>query len=92
MEEAEELSDRVGIIDHGKLIALGTQKELTKLVGQQESLRLHLGEGITGESVQELFANVDGVLQSNALDGEVIPKRDGSGDGAAWCCHGGQCE
>ncbi len=72
MEEAEELSDRVGIIDHGKLIALGTQKELTKLVGQQESLRLHLGEGITGESVQELFANVDGVLQSNALDGEVI--------------------
>lgn len=28
MEEAEELSDRVGIIDHGKLIALGTQKQL----------------------------------------------------------------
>ncbi|MCA9947933.1 MAG: ABC transporter ATP-binding protein, partial [Anaerolineales bacterium] len=25
MEEAEELSDRVGIMDHGKLIALGTQ-------------------------------------------------------------------
>ena len=28
MEEAEELCDRVGIIDHGKLIALGTTKEL----------------------------------------------------------------
>jgi ABC-2 type transport system ATP-binding protein len=28
MEEAEELCDRVGIIDHGKLIKLGTQKEL----------------------------------------------------------------
>lgn len=28
MEEAEELSDRVGIIDHGKLIALGTPKQL----------------------------------------------------------------
>jgi ABC-2 type transport system ATP-binding protein len=28
MEEAEELCDRVGIIDHGKLIALGTPKEL----------------------------------------------------------------
>jgi ABC-2 type transport system ATP-binding protein len=29
MEEAEDLCDRVGIIDHGKLIALGTPKELT---------------------------------------------------------------
>jgi len=29
MEEAEALCDRVGIIDHGKLIALGTPKELT---------------------------------------------------------------
>jgi ABC-2 type transport system ATP-binding protein len=28
MEEAEELCDRVGIIDHGKLIALGKPKEL----------------------------------------------------------------
>jgi ABC-2 type transport system ATP-binding protein len=28
MEEAEELCDRVGIIDYGKLIALGTPKEL----------------------------------------------------------------
>ena len=44
MEEAEELSDRVGIIDQGRLIALGTQVELTKLVGEQETLRLHLAE------------------------------------------------
>ena len=28
MEEAEELCDRVGIIDHGKLIALGSPKDL----------------------------------------------------------------
>ena len=28
MEEAEELCNRVGIIDHGKLIALGSPKEL----------------------------------------------------------------
>jgi ABC-2 type transport system ATP-binding protein len=30
MEEAQELSDRVGIIDHSKLIAVGTQPELTR--------------------------------------------------------------
>ena len=44
MEEAEELSDRVGIIDQGRLIALGTQAELTRVVGEQETLRLHLAE------------------------------------------------
>jgi ABC-2 type transport system ATP-binding protein len=30
MEEAEEMCDRVGIIDHGKLIALGTPKQLNE--------------------------------------------------------------
>ena len=45
MEEAQELSQRVGIIDHGRLIALGTQQELTQMVGQMDALRLHLPEG-----------------------------------------------
>src|SRR5574340_1776370 len=44
MEEAQELSDRVGIIDHGKLIALGTQSELTRQVGEMDTLRLHVAE------------------------------------------------
>ncbi len=44
MEEAAELSDRVGIMDHGELIALGTQQELIQLIGQQEMLRLHFSE------------------------------------------------
>ena len=40
MEEAQELSDRVGIIDHGKLIAVGTQSELTQQVGETDSIRI----------------------------------------------------
>lgn len=35
MEEAEELSHRIGILDHGELIALGTLDELTKIVDKQ---------------------------------------------------------
>jgi ABC-2 type transport system ATP-binding protein len=72
MEEAAELSDRVGIIDNGKLIALGTQKELTKLVGEQESLRLHFGEDLTGEMAVGAFQHVDGVLLATAMDHEVV--------------------
>jgi ABC-2 type transport system ATP-binding protein len=72
MEEAAELSDRVGIIDHGKLIALGTQKELTRLVGEQESLRLHFGEDLTGEMAVPIVQTVEGVLLATAMDHEVM--------------------
>src|SRR5512146_2568153 len=40
MEEAQELSDHVAIMDHGRLIACGTQEELVKLVGQQTRIDL----------------------------------------------------
>ncbi len=33
LEEADQLCDRIGIIDHGKLIALGTPDELRKSIG-----------------------------------------------------------
>jgi ABC-2 type transport system ATP-binding protein len=72
MEEAEELSDRVGIIDHGKLIALGTQKELTRLVGEQETLRLHLGEGDDSEKTAEMLQSLESVVLAGAVNGEVV--------------------
>jgi ABC-2 type transport system ATP-binding protein len=40
MEEAQELCDRLGIIDHGKLIAEGTLGELRGLLAQHDLLRL----------------------------------------------------
>ena len=51
MEEAEELCDRVGIIDHGKLIALGMPKELIakSQVKNLEELFIKL----TGRTIRE---------------------------------------
>ncbi len=51
MEEAEELCDRVGIIDHGKLIALGPPKELVakSQVKNLEELFIKL----TGRTIRE---------------------------------------
>jgi ABC-2 type transport system ATP-binding protein len=40
MEEAERLCDRVGIIDHGVLVAEGTRRELVDLVGERDHVRL----------------------------------------------------
>ena len=79
MEEAEELSDRVGIIDHGQLIAVGTQPELTKMVGEQETVRCHVSEGeATADNVAAL-GKVAGVLQSTAQDSEIVLTVNGVG-------------
>jgi ABC-2 type transport system ATP-binding protein len=68
MEEAEELSDRVGIIDHGELIALGTQDELTRQVGQTDTLILHIGENEDTKALAESLKRLDGVLEAIAVD------------------------
>lgn len=71
MEEAEELSNRVGIFDHGELIAIGTQKELTQKVGQAETLILHIGENDDSEALANVLKNIHGVQQATAVDHEV---------------------
>jgi ABC-2 type transport system ATP-binding protein len=71
MEEAEELSNRVGIIDHGELIALGTQDELTRQVGQTDTLILHIGENEDTKALAESLKRLDGVLEAIAVDHEV---------------------
>jgi ABC-2 type transport system ATP-binding protein len=42
MEEADQLSDRIGIIDTGKVIALDTPEGLKRRIEQQEIIRLEL--------------------------------------------------
>jgi linearmycin/streptolysin S transport system ATP-binding protein len=71
MEEAAELSDRVGIIDHGEMIALGTQAELTSRVGENETLILHLGEEEDAASLAAFLKSVPSVLQATATDHEI---------------------
>src|SRR5215208_4634660 len=63
MEEAAELSNRVGIIDHGELIALGTQAELTQQVGETETLILHIGENDDKEGLATALKSVQDVLE-----------------------------
>jgi ABC-2 type transport system ATP-binding protein len=72
MEEAQELSDRVGIIDHGKLIAVGTQKELTKIVGEYDTLRLHIGEEDDAEKLAQALSGIPGVVKCSAADHQVV--------------------
>jgi ABC-2 type transport system ATP-binding protein len=40
MEEAQELCDRLAIIDHGKVLVMGTLDELRRLMGEHDLVRL----------------------------------------------------
>src|SRR5690348_10738626 len=66
MEEAEHLCDRVGIIDHGRLIAEGTRRELTSMVGERDRLSL----GATGDVVAaaHALAGLTGVHDASATE------------------------
>jgi len=45
MEEAETLCDRVAVVDKGKVIALGTPRELIRSLGAEHVVEFALGEG-----------------------------------------------
>lgn len=68
MEEAEELSSRIGIIDHGQLIALGTQNELTQTVGRFDTITVQM-EGEMGS--EHLLAGVTQLPGVHKADGMV---------------------
>lgn len=65
MEEAQELSDRVGIIDHGKLIAVGTQAELTDTVNQLDRVEIEVASAEMTSSFLAEIRSLDGVGEVN---------------------------
>jgi ABC-2 type transport system ATP-binding protein len=69
MNEAQELSDHIAIMDHGQVIANGTHAELVKIVGQLDRILLT----VSGESDHLLddWKSIDGIKQVSSEDGMV---------------------
>ncbi len=68
MEEAQELSDRVGIMDHGELIAIGTQSELTRQVGENDALLLEVVECDDLNRLAAAVQQIPGVAQATTSE------------------------
>jgi ABC-2 type transport system ATP-binding protein len=69
MEEAQELSDHIAIMDHGKIIAYGTHEELVKIVGEMDRITLTINT--ESAKVIEQWQATEGVQQVTVEDGTV---------------------
>jgi len=65
IEEAERLCDRVAIVDHGQIVALGTPRELVRGFGSGTRLEVRTGKPVALDEMRHL----DGVLDSREADG-----------------------
>jgi ABC-2 type transport system ATP-binding protein len=79
MDEAERLCDRVGVIDHGKMIALGTPKQLIDSLGGSQIVEVTLAQpeqGLATENerhaLTESLGTLAGVRGARFLTGRVV--------------------
>ncbi len=78
MDEAERLCDRVAIMDHGKVIALGTPRELIASIGAEHIVEFAIGnaEFAVGDAAQALdiaaVRQIAGVRSVRAENGSIL--------------------
>jgi ABC-2 type transport system ATP-binding protein len=66
MDEAERLCDRLAVMDHGKIIALGTPRELIHSLGGD-----HVVEFSVAETVRERPLDLEGLPSVRSVHGEA---------------------
>ena len=76
MQEADELCDRIAIVDHGRILAIGTPAELKRRVQRESIFRLELDRLEGGAAT---LARVPGVVSASAqAQGESNGQSDAS--------------
>ncbi len=71
MEEADRLSDRIAIMDHGKLLVLDTPESLKKKIGRGDVVEIQLSNPEMNEKVVGLMKSMDGIEEVKEIKGKV---------------------
>ncbi|HEX5819702.1 MAG TPA: ATP-binding cassette domain-containing protein [Gemmatimonadales bacterium] len=69
MDEAERLCDRIAIVDHGRVIALGTPRELIASLGAEHILHFVPGDDVPVDMAS--LSGLSGVRLARQVDGGV---------------------
>lgn len=68
MQEVDDISDKISIIDKGHVIAEGTGEELKNLVGDKNTIRLSLEKKVKG--IEDKLMEITGIEKVVEDDGE----------------------
>jgi ABC-2 type transport system ATP-binding protein len=71
MEEASALCERIAILDHGRLLALGTEEELLKLSGERTRLDFEFAGGEVSGELESALRGLVGVVELTRGDGRL---------------------
>jgi len=87
MEEVEAVCTRIGIIDHGKLIACGTYEELQSLVSDRKTIVIEsdIGVDINTDEIKKIKGVIDVFDDENIINIETQKESDCIGDITAYC-------
>jgi ABC-2 type transport system ATP-binding protein len=69
MEEADQLCDRVAIMDHGKILALGTPEQLKRGVDADTLVTVRAAGSF--ETLSAAFEGLDGLTKARAVEGGI---------------------
>jgi ABC-2 type transport system ATP-binding protein len=80
LEEAETLCDRIGILDHGKILAEGTLAELKRRLGDREVVTVH--GRFDADAARGALSGVAGAQVLSADEGKLLISVAGGGRSA----------
>jgi ABC-2 type transport system ATP-binding protein len=72
MDEAERLCDRIAVVDHGKVIAEGTPRELVRSLGGEHVVEISVGEDGRGLLSPSELQDLPAVRSAHAEAGHVL--------------------
>jgi ABC-2 type transport system ATP-binding protein len=71
MDEADSLSDRIGIVDHGKLIRLDTPENLKKEIGEGDIVDVKLSDPSKNLELITEFKEIQDIISVVETDGRI---------------------
>lgn len=71
MDEADSLSDRIAIIDHGKLLRLDTPHNLKREIGEGDVVYIHLSDPDKNLEVINALKNMDSIDSVMEVEGKI---------------------